>query len=265
MDLKKTGLVILAFVLGLSAASNAQLIMNAEFITLDNVGNMAADAYTPKNDYTYHFVNGASDISNGSDFAMVRNAFGIWADEPTSDLSVTEITRNASFTPGTRNGYNDISWIASGYGYDDPWGSLLGYSSRAIAVVVTWYSSWSGAVSERDMYFNDVNFDWRTDSDGVETGGFHVGHIALHEAGHIFGLKDVYNPGQPGWQAWMGSGNENLTMYGYSSWYNDDMTLSEYDIAAISELFPSAVTVPEPKAAVMFMMTGGILFVVRKP
>lgn len=264
MDLKKTGLAILMFVLGLTAVSHAQLMMSGEYITLDNIGQMGASNYVPRSDYSYRFVKGASDVSDGSDFAAVRDAFGIWTDQPTSDLSVSEITKYASFTPGTKNGYNDVSWIGSGYGYADPWGDLLGFSSNAIAVVVTWYSSYSGAIKERDMYFNDIDFDWRTESDGVQSGGFHVGHIALHEAGHIFGLKDVYNPGQPGWQEWMGSGNEALTMYGYSSWYNSDMRPSEYDVAAMAALFPSAA-VPEPKAAVLFMMAGGILFAVRKP
>lgn len=263
MDLKKTGLVIIMTVLTLAVTVQAQLLRQTEFISLDNIGQMAAAHYTPQNDYTYRFVNGASNISDGSDFAAVRNAFGTWGSEPSSDISVSEVLGTTGFTPGIRNRMNDVSWINSGYGHDDPWGDLLGFSSKTIAVVMTWYSSASGTVRERDMYFNDIDFDWRTDSDGASSGGFDVEHIALHEIGHIYGLKDVYNPGQPGWQEWMGSDNESLTMYGYSNWWDKDITLSDIDIMAMAELYPTSV--PEPKAAIMFMMAGGILFAVRKP
>lgn len=265
MSVNKTGMIVLLTVLAVVSVADAQLIVCTEFITLENVGNMAQTDYTPRSDYVYRFVNGAEGISDGSDYQAVRNALGIWVNQPTSDLNASEITRSVSFTPGTKNGYNDIAWISSGYGYANPWADLLGFSNNAIATVVTWYSSWNGAIKERDMYFNDVDFDWRTDSDGQQSGGFHVGHIALHEAGHIFGLKDVYNPGQPGWESWMGSGNEGLTMYGYSSWMDEDMALSAVDIAATAELFPSAAAVPEPQTAVLFVMAGCILFVVRKP
>ncbi len=265
MDMRKTGLGILFVVLMFAAAASAQLSMCVEYITVDNIGRMSASNYTPQNDYDFRFVNGSSDVSDGSDFAAVRNAFDTWVDLPSSDLSVNEVRSRADFTPGSRNGYNDISWIDSGYGYADPWTDLLEFSDYALAVVVTWYSSYSGAVRERDMYFNDVDYSWRTDSDGTQSGGFYVEDIALHEIGHIYGLKDVYNPGQPGWQEWMGSGNESLTMYGYSSWWNVDTTLSDIDILAMAELFPDAMAIPEPKAAIMFMMAGGILFFVRKP
>ncbi len=264
MSLKRAGLVIAAVVLMISGSAGAQLITNAEFIALGNINQMGAAEYNARNDYDYRFVNGASDISDGSDFDAFRDALGTWVDLPDSDLYASEITKNVAFTPGSKNGYNDIAWIGSGYGYTNSWADLLGFSSSAVACVVTWYAPHSGAVKERDMYFNDINYDWHTETDGDQSEGFHVGHIALHELGHIFGLVDVYNPGQSGWQAWMGTGNEHLTMYGISGPGNEDMTLTAIDIAAMALLHPAA-TVPEPKAAIMFMMAGGILFAVRKP
>ena len=265
MDLRKTGLAITFLISMFTSTAMSQLSMCVEYITADNIGRMSASDYTPRNDYDFRFVNGSRDVSDGSDFAAVRNAFGTWVDLPSSDLGGNEIRSRADFTPGSMNGYNDISWIDSGYGYSDPWSDLLQFSDYALAVVVTWYSTSSGNVKERDMYFNDVDYSWRTDSDGAQSGGFYVEDIALHEIGHVYGLKDVYNPGQSGWQEWMGSGNESLTMYGYSSWWNEDTTLSDIDILAVADLFPAAVAVPEPKAAIMFMMAGGILFFVRKP
>ncbi|MBC8392660.1 MAG: PEP-CTERM sorting domain-containing protein [Deltaproteobacteria bacterium] len=263
MHIKKIGLVIIMAVLVQTArAGLEEMVLQTEFITMNNIDRMTATQYTPQNNYTYRFVNGASDISDGSDFEAVRNAFGTWVNVPTAGLRVSEVIGKAGFTPGSINGANDISWIDSGYGYDDPWTDLLGLSNNAIAVVMTWYSPNSGTVLERDMYFNDINFDWRTDSDGLQSGGFYVEHIALHEVGHIYGLKDVYNPPQSGWENWMGGGNEDLTMYGYSSWRNEDTTLSYIDIAAISSLH--AVAVPEPDSAILFVLAGGVLVTVRR-
>ncbi len=257
------GLVIITAILVQTAAAQLEeVVMQTESISLNNVDRMTGSDYNPRNDYTFRFVNGASDISDGSDFEAVRNAFETWVNLPSADLRVSEVIGTAGFTPGSINGTNDISWIDSGYGYEDPWTDMLGLSHNAIAVVMTWYSPVSGTVLERDMYFNDINFDWRTDSDGLQSGGFYVEHIALHEAGHIYGLNDLYDPGQSGWQEWMGSGNKGLTMYGYSSWWNEDTTLSEFDVAAISSLYATAV--PEPDSAILFMMAGVILVAVRR-
>ena len=181
-----------------------------------------------------------------------------------SDLSYYESTRQYDFTTGVGNFKNEISWVgADQFGYNNPWADLLGYSNQTIAVAVTWYYS-SGTVAERDLYFNDVNFDWRTDTDGVQNGGYNVEHIALHEIGHLYGLVDVYNPDSPYYESWMGTGNDDMTMYGYSAWYDNDVTLSEMDSWAMSLLHPSFL-VPEANPAILFMMAGGILFFVRKP
>lgn len=259
---KKSVWTIILVVLMLTTTASAEILVHVDFITMDNIGQMATANYTPQNGYDYRFVNSAADISDGSDFAAVRDAFGTWIDLPSADLSVSEFSKSVFFTPGSRNGYNDISWVGDGFGYDDPWSDLLEFSDYAIATVMTWYSSSTGAVRERDLYFNDIDFGWRTDTAGLTSGGFYVEDIALHEIGHIYGLQDVYNPGQYGWQDWMGTGNDYLTMYGISSWQYEDTTLSDVDIAAITELFPMAI--PEPKAAIMFMMAGGILFFTRK-
>ena len=231
-------------------------------ISMDRIGDMAIDDFVPQNGYSYSFVNGSRDITDGSDFTAVREAFGTWIQEPGSNLWASEGTGSRSFTPGEMNHQNDISWISATAGDSDPWSNLLQLSNQIIAVVMTWYNTATRQVVERDIYFNDVDMHWRTDSDGEESGGYNVEHIALHEIGHIFGLKDVYNPGEPGWESWMGSGNQGLTMYGYSSWQNNDVTLDEASLAAMALLHPSAV--PEAGSVSLFGLAAGILLVTRR-
>lgn len=264
MNINKIGWMIVSGAILITCPAYAGLQVSFEYISQDNIGQMAHNDYIPSNNYSYRFVYGAQDIDDGSDFAAVRNAFGTWVDLPSSNLSCQEVIGTSTFKPGEYNGKNEISWISAGYGYDDPWTELLGLSENSIAVAMTWYNPVTKQVLERDLYFNDVYFSWRTDSDGLQTGGFSVEHIALHEIGHLFGLKDVYNPGQTGWESWMGDNNQYLTMYGYSSWKSDDVTLSEEDILAVSLLHPDdSVTVPEPASLVIFMAAGGFLIVGR--
>ncbi len=251
----------LFFCVGTAGAGLVDCPLDA--IQADLINNMAAAEYAPQNGYSYSFINGARDISDGSDFAAVRSAFQTWINEPSSALWAAEKASRAAFTPGKMNWQNDISWIAPTATEADPWGNVLNLSDRMIAVVMTWYNGATGAVLERDIYFNDVDMNWRTDSDGQDQGGFFVEHVALHEIGHIFGLQDVYNPGQPGWEEWMGSGHDGLTMYGYSSWLDEDVTLHETDIAAMAMLHPSTA-IPEPETLPLFGLAAGFFLVTRK-
>lgn len=265
MTTKKTVWTITIAFLALIGTLQAQLALHLDYISFDNIGRIAETDFVPVNHFNYRFINGASDISDGSDYDAVRNAFDTWVDDPLSNLSSYESTRMFDFTPGESNFKNDVSWVGSGqFGYNNPWRDLLGYSNRTLAVALTWYYPSTGIVAERDLYFNDVNYDWRTGTDGVHDGGFSVEHIALHEIGHLYGLRDVYNSDSPYYESWMGTGNEDLTMYGYSGWYNNDISLSDYDAWAMSLLHPSFM-VPEANPAIMFVMAGGILFFVRKP
>lgn len=231
-------------------AGDGQICMSTANISWDNVPNMVTSTFMPQAEYTFAFVNGSKNISDGSDFDAVRSAFDTWLGLPDSDIFASEVAYAGQLDPGSVNGRNEISWIGLDDSGTDLWGDILGFSSNTIATVVTWYYSGSGEVVERDMYFNDVNMDWRTDSDGID-GGFNVEHIALHEIGHIYGLEDVYNPGQAGYEEWMGSCNSSLTMYGYSNAGNNDITLSAEDIYAMSLAHPASV--PEPGTGVLLL------------
>lgn len=228
----------------------------------EQLSKMQITQFIPSNGYSYSFVNGARDISDGSDFDAVRQAFGMWIGQPTSALWAVETTRQTRFTPGRMNHRNEISWISPTAGDSNPWDHRLNLPDEMLAVVMVWIEPTTRRVLERDLYFNDVAFRWRTDSDGCQDGGYFVEHIALHEIGHLFGLRDVYNPGQSGWQDWMGSGNQVLTMYGYSSWQNEIVTLHETDIAAMALLHP--VSVPESGSLPLFSLAAGLFLVTSR-
>ena len=235
-----------------------QVCVNTDYIAWDNIGGMVTSSFIPESSYSFSFAYGSKDISDGSDFESVRRAFGTWIDLPSSSIFASEraLSGEPSFSPG--NGQNEISWV----GYDregvDIWHDVLEFSSSTIAVVMTWYIEQTGKVVERDMYFNDVDMSWFTDTDGV-VNGFYVEHIALHEVGHIYGLKDIYNPGQPGYEEWMGEGNSSLAMYGYSHPANMGITLTAVDIEAMALAHPASL--PEPRTAMLFGLMGGLIVV----
>lgn len=234
---------------------NPNISMHTDYITSENIGNMVQTVFNPEADYEFEFILGTMDVTDGSDFDSVLDSFGMWVDLPDSTVSVTETSYDGEIGLGGNNGENEISWIPYD-GETNWWLDVLGYSPSTIAAVVTWYLPSTGEVVERDMHFNDTYMYWYTDSDGAAPANdpFYVGHIGLHETGHIYGIRDVYNPGAPGYASWMGTGNEGLTMYGYSSPGDEDMSLTSIDITAMGMAHP----IPEP-ATILLLGLGQLL------
>ncbi|MBN1125565.1 MAG: hypothetical protein JXA82_11195 [Sedimentisphaerales bacterium] len=257
-----TGGLVQAELIPVSSTDTAAVSSTNQAIANDNLQHMVTADYQPRSDYNFEFVYGSKDIQDGSDLSAVLDAFQTWMDLPDSDISFQQNKGRSNLNLGQNNGRNEITWISASQFGEDAWTNLLDFSTQAIAVAVTWYYSNTGQIAERDIYFNDINMDWRTDTDGITSGGFDVEHIALHEIGHIYGLEDIYNPGQKGYQSWMGSGNEELTMYGYSQWWNDDVTLSTADIQAMALAHPASL--PEPATALLLIL-GSLAFRIHLP
>ncbi|MBN1818923.1 MAG: hypothetical protein JW828_16295 [Sedimentisphaerales bacterium] len=231
-------------------------------IATDNLQHMVTAAYQPGADYTFELVYGSKDIQDGSDFSSILSAFQTWMDLPESEISFQQTKGRSQLDLGNHNGRNEITWVSAERFGEQAWTNLLDFSPRDIAVTVTWYYPDTGRIAERDIYFNDIHMDWRTETDGIADGGFLIEHIALHEIGHIYGLRDLYNPGQSGYQSWMGSGNEYLTMYGYSQWWNSDTTLAPADIRAMALAHPAAM--PEPATALLLIL-GSVALRIHRP
>jgi len=259
------GIAVAAVVLTLAGApawaglmqvsqGTADTTSQASFISSGNLGHMVTGDFVARNDYSFQFGYGSKDVSDGSDLAAVRNAFSTWIDLPSSSLSAAEAAARGIRSLGQADGRNQITWVSADRFGTNAWTDKLGFEPYVIAAAVTWYYPNTGKVAERDIYFNDINMSWRTETDPAPAGAFSVEHIALHEIGHIYGLLDVYNPGQSGHVAWMGTGNESLTMYGYARWYDDGTTLSPEDIYAMALAHPAF---PEP-ASVLLLAVGAV-------
>ena len=73
-----------------------------------------------------------------------------------------------------------------------------------VARVTTW--STGGTIVEMDMVFNDFDFDWDCEISDPDAGVWDIFEIAVHEVGHVLGLKDVYG---------VVDQNEQKTMFGF--------------------------------------------------
>jgi hypothetical protein len=205
---------------------------------------------------TYAIAQGAiNDVVDGGDILQVQQAAATWSTIPNCSFSFAQTSFDGFW--GLADGSNEIGWI-----YDDEtWTTTLGLPSNAIAVN---YSFRSGSTySEFDILLNGVYFWWYADSNdpyyGSQYGAMNVGHIALHEMGHSAGLTDLYNSGD-GYEAWMGTGNEGATMYGYSDAHDEDVTLSSMDMDAMRLAYP----VPEPSTLVLLAIAAGGLLAWRQ-
>jgi len=116
----------------------------------------------------------------------------------------------------TGNGRNDVIWTPI-------------TDTRIIGI--TTLTSTSGGIIEADIMLNSL-LPWGIDPDGegtqfTMTDRFDVPNIATQEAGHAFGLGDLYD-----------ASAADLTMYGYSSrGQTRKISLGNGDILGIQALY----------------------------
>ena len=92
-----------------------------------------------------------------------------------------------------------------------------------LAVTTTWYSTSTGLAVESDAAYN-TRYRW---SLGGSAGTYDVQEIATHEAGHTFGLDDLYD-----------TADACLTMYGYGSHgATHARTLGDGDVLGMRALY----------------------------
>lgn len=184
----------------------------------------------------FESVLGSADISDGSDWQAVSSALDRWEAVPNS--SITSSLNSWDGDWGGLNGDNELSWI------ETDWQSIgdFNFSPDAIGVAVTWYYTDTLIQVESDIFFNNENFSWYTDTDDSGLEQEFVEHIVLHELGHSFSLADLYD-----------LADADRTMYGYSGYRDEDVTLHAGDIAALEYAYP----VPEP-GAILLIGLGGL-------
>lgn len=184
----------------------------------------------------FEFVMGSVNIGDGSDRGAVSSAINTWAAVPGSSITSSLHDYNGDWEGN--NGDNEISWVEA------DWQTIgdFGFSPDAIGVAVTWYYSDTKIQLETDIFFNGEFFTWYTDTDDSGSEQEFVEHIALHELGHGFSLADLYD-----------SADVDRTMYGFSGFRNEDITLDPGDITALEYAYP----IPEP-GTVLLVGLGGL-------
>lgn len=146
--------------------------------------------------------------------------FQAWEDDLGSSFDFVYHGFTTASTP-VNDGNNVVSW-RSGFLDITTW-----------AAVQCWTNS--GKVVECDMTFNS-NLQW---SNSGEAGKGDVRTIATHEAGHFLRLRDIYNPGDIGYQSWMGTNNDAQILYGKYSAGTIDYSLDWGDQSGTRYAYPN--------------------------
>ncbi len=216
-------------------------------VEINHIGTAPEDSVLPyrwywsyKDRFTIEFesVSGSADIADGSDWTAVSSALGSWQAVPNTSIANSLSSYDGDW--GGLNGDNELSWVESNW-------QSYGFNPNAIGVTMTWYYNDTLVQVESDIFFNGENFTWYTYTDDSGLEYVFVEHIALHELGHAFSLSDLYNPN-----------DADRTMYGYSGYRNEDVTLDEGDIDALEYAYP----IPEP--GMVLLVGSGSLALFRK-
>lgn len=142
--------------------------------------------------------------------AAFQAALDTWDDGTGAEIASAVTLGGSGAAAGTLDGVHQFGWkpLASG----------------TIAVTTTWFAPTAlKPAIESDAAYNS-NYAWRLDG---SAGGYDLQHIATHETGHTFGLKDLYD-----------AADACLTMYGYgSTGQTHARTLGDGDLAGLRVLY----------------------------
>lgn len=139
----------------------------------------------------YYVKPNVADLNPGSVIDQVIAAFDTW--DSAVPIGLCEYAGTTDSVIGM-NGRSEIHWVDFG-------------DTRILGQTSVYYSA--DRILEADMKLNS-RMGWGIDTDGegtqyTLTGLFDVQNIATHEAGHVFGLADLYD-----------TAAADLTMYGYA-------------------------------------------------
>lgn len=162
-----------------------------------------------RNDFTYAFLNGTSDLTGGREKNIVRQAFQAW--EGVANLRFNEVQ------PGQNPDFR-IAWRSGNHGDGE------GFDGAGNVLAHAFFPPSCGGPNAGDLHFDDAE-TWTSDpgSDGIL-----LLQVAIHEIGHLLGLSH--------------SQDNEAIMYAYYS--PDRVNLTQDDIAGITELYgaPSELT-----------------------
>lgn len=195
---------------------------SAAFVTSGLGWDQFADA-DPLNDFVTQYYNSSNEPAGINGQTALTNSQNTWTDVPTSSFAFAfggATTRCPSLVAECagfqfEDGFNDVTFLS----IKGPCNAVFGCT-----LAVTWSTS-----DEADVAFN-TKLSW---NDGCvdEAGKFEMQTIALHENGHVVGLKHTTEPGAIMLASYAGA----------------NCALGQDDIDGVEFLYPSAGT-PVPTA-----------------
>jgi len=172
-------------------------------------------------DYRINTQGIPSDVPSASFITYATASFQTWEDDQGSFFDFTYLGTTAAVS-GTEDGVNVVGWTSIG--------------GSTIARTWTWGNYLPGNYDSLRITETDVQFDntklWSAQPSGV-SGRYDVQNIGTHEAGHTFGLGDMYD-----------SEDSEHTMYGFGATAETKKRTLEWgDQAGIRALYPSSYSV----------------------
>lgn len=162
-----------------------------------------------RNDLTFAFMNGTSDLAGGREQEIVRQAFQAW--EGVANLRFSEVQPNHN--PDFR-----IGWRSGNHGDGD------GFDGAGNVLAHAFFPPPCGGPNAGDMHFDEAE-TWIDDPTG---NGILLLQVAIHEIGHLLGLSH--------------SQDQSAIMFAFYS--PDRVNLAQDDIDGIATLYgaPSPLT-----------------------
>ena len=155
-----------------------------------------------RNDLTYAFVNGTSDLAGGREQEIVRQAFLAWEGVANLHCSEVRLNQNPDFRIAWRSGNH-----GDGDGFDGP-GNILAHA---------FFPPPCGGPNAGDLHFDKAE-TWIDDPTGR---GILLLQVAIHEIGHLLGLSH--------------SQDNSAIMFAFYS--PDRVNLAQDDIDGITRLY----------------------------
>ena len=166
------------------------------------------------------------DLPDAEALAAITTGFTVWNALECSGMRWRYGGRTRQQGWGVDDGENVVTFRESGW--DD--------SSGALAITLSQWGGWGGALMDADIKFNGVHHSWANYGDAQVPRGwaYDLSAVAAHEVGHALGLD---HSGVAGATMWPSVGPADT----------EPRTLSADDIAGVCELYDTGAPRPSPE------------------